>query len=294
MAHGFAKAVPTSDGQLIALVRAGNAGAYEGLYTRHMSAAISFARMNVDNPSDADDVVAEAFQAVLKSLKDGKGPDQFFRAYLLSTVTRLAHATNIKARRNVPADVDKMIDQEVIHEDPIIQAFESLTIARAYRALRERWQSALWYLDVEGMKPAAVAPIMGLSPNAVSTLGARAREGLRRQYLQFHVMETDRRKCSEVASQLGAYLRGGLASPTKSKIRSHLDGCARCKAVFLELKDIGGTMRTIIPPLILGMPLVIWSGRASEFGAGGLWHFHGKSRQRRYKPDNSTDNGDEQ
>ncbi|MFP3686343.1 hypothetical protein SB847_21820, partial [Bacillus sp. SIMBA_026] len=70
-----------------------------------------------------------------------------------------------------------------------IKAFESQTVAKAFRSLPERWQAVLWYLDVERMKPAAVAPILGLSPNAVSALALRAREGLRREYLQAHIAE---------------------------------------------------------------------------------------------------------
>ncbi|XAZ31966.1 sigma factor [Paenarthrobacter ureafaciens] len=40
--------------------------AFDHLYERHISIAAAVARRNVDNPSDAEDVVAEAFQAVLQ------------------------------------------------------------------------------------------------------------------------------------------------------------------------------------------------------------------------------------
>ncbi|MHC6222225.1 sigma-70 family RNA polymerase sigma factor [Arthrobacter sp. MMS24-S77] len=270
MAGRFRAAAVASDRELIAMVRAGNAEAYEGLYTRHVSIASSVARKNVDNPSDADDVVAEAFQAVLQSLKSGGGPREFFRAYLLSAVTRLAHHTNRKARRTTPADIEANFDHDVVEEDPVIRAFESRTVARAYRALPERWQSVLWYLDVEGMKPAAVAPIMGLSPNAVSALGVRAREGLRRQYLQSHINDPERAGCAEFRSQLGAYLRGGLSKKNASGVRSHLDGCTACTAVLLELEDVRGTMRAVLLPLVTGIPLTAWDDRSKELGAAGV------------------------
>lgn len=270
MAGRFRAAAVASDRELIAMVRAGNAEAYEGLYTRHVSIASSVARRNVDNPSDADDVVAEAFNAVLQSLKSGGGPREFFRAYLLSAVTRLAHHTNRKARRTTPADIEANFDHDVVEEDPVIRAFESRTVARAYRALPERWQSVLWYLDVEGMKPAALAPIMGLSPNAVSALGVRAREGLRRQYLQSHINDPELGGCAEFRSQLGAYLRGGLSKKNASGVRSHLDGCAACTAVLLELEDVRGTMRAVLLPLVTGIPLSAWDDRSKELGAAGV------------------------
>lgn len=258
-----------SDGQLIAMVRNGDLDAYDGLYARHVSIASTVARKNVDNLSDAEDVVAEAFQSVLQSLVAGKGPEHFFRAYLLSAVTRLSHHKNRKAGRTLPTSDETVLDHKMTPDDPSIRAFESQTVARAFRSLPERWQSALWYLDVERMKPAAVAPILGLSPNAVSTLGVRAREGLRRQYLQMHVSDTPQGACTEFVSQLGSYVRGGLSKSAEAKVRDHLDGCAKCTAVLLDLKDVQGTMRAVLLPLITGVPLAAWGVNASGLGVVG-------------------------
>ncbi|MFF2297872.1 zf-HC2 domain-containing protein [Arthrobacter sp. NPDC058127] len=263
------KADAVSDGQLITMVRGGNLDAYDGLYARHVSIASTVARKNVDNLSDADDVVAEAFQSVLQSLVAGKGPEQFFRGYLLSAVTRLAHHRNRKARHALPTGDEAVLDHKMTPDDPAIQAFESHTVARAFRSLPERWQSALWYLDVERMKPAAVAPILGLSPNAVSALGVRAREGLRRQYLQMHVSENPQGACTKVVPQLGSYVRGGLSKHAEAKVRDHLDGCAKCTGVLLELRDVQSTMRAVLLPLITGVPLAVWESGASGLGIAG-------------------------
>ncbi|MCZ9881937.1 zf-HC2 domain-containing protein [Arthrobacter sp. B2a2-09] len=266
------KADAVSDGQLIAMVRGGNLDAYDGLYARHVSIASTVARKNVDNLSDADDVVAEAFRSVLQSLVAGKGPEQFFRGYLLSAVTRLSHHRNRNARRSLPTGDESVLDHKMTPDDPVIQAFESHTVARAFRSLPERWQSALWYLDVERMKPAVVAPILGLSPNAVSALGVRAREGLRRQYLQMHVNETPQGACTKVVPQLGSYVRGGLSKHAEAKVRDHLDGCAKCTAVLLELGDVQATMRAVLLPLITGVPLAAWGSGASGLGVAGQFH----------------------
>jgi RNA polymerase sigma factor (sigma-70 family) len=169
----------SDDGHLIELVRSGDLSAFDHLYERHVSMASTVAKRNVDNPSDAEDVVAEAFQSVLRSLVAGKGPDTFFRAYLLSTVTRLSHQQNRKSSKVLPSGDESVLDNTMTEPDAAVQAFESNTVARAFRSLPERWQAVLWYLDVERMKPAAVAPILGVSANAVSALAVRAREGLR-------------------------------------------------------------------------------------------------------------------
>lgn len=259
------------DGHLIELVRSGDMSAFNHLYERHVAIASTVAKRNVDNPSDAEDVVAEAFQSVLQSLVAGKGPDTFFRAYLLSTVTRLSHQQNRKSSRVVPSGDDSVLDQTMAEPDAAVQAFESSTVARAFRSLPERWQAVLWYLDVERMKPAAVAPILGVSANAVSALAVRAREGLRRQYLQFHLDEKAEGACAEFVTKLGYFIRGGLSSGAEAKVRGHLRGCAKCTAALAELNDVQGTMRAVLLPLITGIPLAAWVAKGAGLGVlGGI------------------------
>ncbi|BCW04553.1 hypothetical protein NtRootA1_06910 [Arthrobacter sp. NtRootA1] len=260
-----------SDGHLIGLVRGGDMSAFDELYERHVSVASTVARRNVDNPSDAEDVVAEAFQAVLQSLVAGRGPDNFFRAYLLSTVTRLSHHRNRKAGRSLPSSDDAILDRTLPDPDAVVKAFESHTVAKAFRALPERWQAVLWYLDVERMKPAAVAPLLGLSANAVSALALRAREGLRRQYLQAHVAEELDSECAGFASKLGTFIRGGLSRIAERKMRQHLSGCSKCTGALSELKDVQGTMRAVLIPLVTGIPLATLAAKGAGLGfLGGL------------------------
>lgn len=261
-----------SDGHLIELVRGGDVSAFDSLYERHVAIASTVARRNVDNPSDAEDVVAEAFQSVLQSLMNGKGPDTFFRAYLLSTVTRLSHHGNRKAGKVLPSGEDSMLDHAMAEPDAVVRAFESHTVAKAFRALPERWQAVLWYVDVERMKPATVAPLLGLSSNAVSALALRAREGLRRLYLQFHIAEQPDPYCVEYASKLGTFIRGGFSSATERKVRDHLDGCSKCTAALAELQDVQGSMRAVLLPLMTGIPLAAWAGKGAGLGIiGGIF-----------------------
>ncbi|WP_354516630.1 sigma-70 family RNA polymerase sigma factor [Paenarthrobacter sp. 4246] len=260
-----------SDAHLIGMVRAGEMSAFDGLYARHVSIASAVAKRNVDNPSDAEDVVAEAFQSVLQSLVAGKGPDTFFRAYLLSTVTRLSHQRNRKAGKVLPSSDESVLDQTLAESDSAVSAFESQTVAKAFRALPERWQAVLWYLDVERMKPAAVAPILGLSANAVSALALRAREGLRRHYLQFHIADQPDDGCAAFVTKLGNYIRGGLSTATERKVREHLNGCSKCTAALAELKDVENSMRVVLLPLVTGIPVAAWAAKGGGLGIlGGM------------------------
>ena len=253
------------------MVRQGVTEAFDVLYERHLKIAQYVARAQTDNPSDADDVVAEAFATVFQLLTEGKGPNEFFRSYLLTVVRRTAHDRNRKARRMPTAD-DAVLDSAVLDNDPVLSRLESSIMAKAFKSLPERWQAVLWHLDIEGLKPAAAAPLVGLTPNGVSSLALRAREGLRQAYLQQHISQTVGDGCEEYASQLGKYARSALKRTSAERVRAHLDGCAKCTALLMELNDVQGGMRAILFPLVTGIafsPVAIASlGSAAVTGIG--------------------------
>lgn len=63
------------------------------------------------------------------------------------------------------------------------EAHPSLADA-AFATLPERWRIVLWHLEVMDESPAEVAPLLGMTPDGVATLAHRAREELRRAYLE--------------------------------------------------------------------------------------------------------------
>jgi RNA polymerase sigma factor (sigma-70 family) len=248
---GFA--VTDGDEVLVSRVRAGDSDAFEMLFERHRGLARYVATAHTDNFADVGDIVSEAFAAVFESITAGKGPDSFFRAYLMTTVRRIAYKTNRAGFRTQPTDEHQVLDSVEAAQDPILAEFESTAVARAFKALPERWQSVLWCVDIEGMKPAAASTILGLSPNAVSALALRAREGLRQTYLQQHITASAGEHCEEYSSQLGAYARQGLSPRANGKIQAHLEGCSKCTALLVDLDDISSAMRAALFPLITGI-----------------------------------------
>ena len=252
---GTITAGPISDQEIIGAVRGGDTDAFDALYRRHLAAAQYVARANTDNPSDADDIVAEAFASVFQALSSGKGPREFFRAYLLTVVQRTAHARNRKARLTQSAPDEAILDTAVVDADPVLREFESSAVAAAFNSLPERWQAVLWHVDIEGMKPAAAAPFIGISPNGVSSLLIRAREGLRQAYLQNHVVLAPGDECSEYSGQLGKYARNALKRTSREKISAHLETCSKCTALLFELNHIQGAMRAALFPLVTGIVL---------------------------------------
>ena len=241
-----------SDAELIARVRNGDLEAYGELFGRHHHAAERMARQLVP-ANDADDLASDAFAKVLDALRNGGGPDISFRAYLLTTVRRV-HVDRIRSGRKVQTtdDIAAYEREPQGFDDPTVTGFESGAAAKAFASLPERWQAVLWHTEVEGEKPAAIAPLLGLTANGVSALAYRAREGLRQAYLQQHLADVASDRCRWTTERLGAYVRGGLTKRENHNVREHLDDCAKCTAVYLELVEVNSALPALLAPALLG------------------------------------------
>ena len=206
-----------SDKELISRVRRGDASAQTALYERHYSYALRVAFRHANSSYEAEDLVAEGFERTFGALQTGNGPNEFFRAYLSSVVSRLAAANNEKEKRRSLVGDFSFFDVGDDFSDPAVNAFESRVVGSAFRSLPERWQAVLWFTEVDGLKPSEVTHFLDLSANAVAALALRAREGLREAYLQAHVSEPKSTHCQIVAKQLGAYVRNNLSSRKRIK-----------------------------------------------------------------------------
>ncbi|AFR28949.1 sigma-70 family RNA polymerase sigma factor [Arthrobacter sp. Rue61a] len=242
-----------SDAELILRVRSGDQDAFGTLFDRHWDMARYVAAGQANNPADIEDIASDAFASVHRALLRGMGPDSFFRAYLLTAVRRTAQAQNRSAARSLPGSDSLALDRTDEFNDPVLAEFESSTVATAFKSLPERWQEVLWYIDVEGMKPAAASKILGVTPNGVSSLAIRAREALRQAYLQHHIKASSGEECEGYSDKLGAYSRNGLSRRSQDKLRAHLGSCSKCTALLVDLNDVQSSMRVIIFPLITGM-----------------------------------------
>jgi RNA polymerase sigma factor (sigma-70 family) len=266
-----------SDAELISAVRAGDVAAYGELFARHVEAARRLGRQLVPGP-DVDDLVSEAFTKVLGVLQRGGGPDLAFRAYLLTAVRRL-HVDRIRstARLHTTDDLTPF-DPGVPFRDTAIEGFESAAAARAFASLPERWQLVLWHTEVEEQKPAEVAPMLGMTPNAVSALAYRAREGLRQAYLTMHAADAGDDTCERTRAELGSYVRGGLSRRDAARVEEHLQGCRACTALYLELTEVNSNLRAVLAPLLLGGAATAYVASTGSVAVTGIGLLLGRAR----------------
>ena len=103
------------------------------------------------------------------------------------------------------------------------------------------------------MDPQEVAPILlGLTANGVAALSSRAREGLRKAWLQAHISDTESLgECGWVLGRLGDYTRNGLTERDHRRVAAHLEGCAKCSLLSQEVDEIGSQLAMVLlpPPL---------------------------------------------
>ncbi|WP_406643122.1 sigma-70 family RNA polymerase sigma factor [Amycolatopsis sp. WGS_07] len=216
------------------------------------------ARQLAKSSAEADDLVSEAFAKVLDTLRAGRGPDSAFRAYLLTALRHTAYDVTRQHRGiHLADDLSEPIGKDaerlaVPFADTVVAGLERTLAAKAFARLPERWQAVLWHTEIEGQSPAEVAPLLGLTPNGVSALAYRAREGLRQAYLQVHLSENQSGSCREAVERLGAWTRDGLSKRERAQVENHLDGCENCRALAAELADVNSGLRAIIAPIVLG------------------------------------------
>ncbi|WP_225850860.1 sigma-70 family RNA polymerase sigma factor [Streptomyces sp. HPF1205] len=272
-----------SDAELVAQVRGGRDSAYGELYRRHAEAVRRYARTCCRDAHTAEDLTGEVFARTLQAIRGGSGPESAVRAYLLTTVRRVAAAWGNSTRRehlvedfavfavssagagaaqataDVGADVCAMREAE-----------RSLAV-QAFRTLPERWQTVLWHTAVEEESPSAIAPMLGLTPNATAVLAHRAREGLRQAYLQAHVSSalTAEGACARFADRLGAHARGALRTRADRELNRHLKECARCSAASMELADLNATLKGLLPVAYIGWFAAAAAAKAAAVVAGG-------------------------
>lgn len=253
-------------------MRAGDDTAYEELYRRHAEAVRRYAGTCCRDAHTADDLTAEVFARMLQAVRGGSGPEHAVRAYLLTTVRRVAAGWTKSAKREQLVEdfavfaaqasrgsevsddtLDLGADVRAMHE-----AEQSMAM-QAFRSLPERWQAVLWHTEVEDESPSDVATLFGLDANGTRVLAKRAREGLKEAYLQAHVSTTltADEECARYADRLGAYARGSLRTRAERGLRKHLEECAKCRLAAGQIEEVASGIPGVVPIAVIG-----WFGAA--------------------------------
>ncbi|MHA7305982.1 zf-HC2 domain-containing protein [Arthrobacter sp. TMN-49] len=248
--HSHGDFLQLSDLQLLELTREGDETAYVALWHRHRSAGLRAAR-SITGKFDPEDMLQEAFTRILVAIRGHAGPREVFRPYLYSVLRSVSMSWDPQGEATTPLD-------EVYQQNEPSYSFEGVTLdktitSRAFANLKPEWRRVLWYVEVEGMQPREVAPLLGLKPNAVSALALRAKEGLRISWLQAHLNpDAADPDCKWCVERLGAYNRDTLSDRLQDRVQDHLRGCLKCSILVEEVDQVGRNLGLVLLPLLLG------------------------------------------
>ncbi|MFF9685001.1 sigma-70 family RNA polymerase sigma factor [Streptomyces sp. NPDC014623] len=250
-----------TDALLTAAIRDyGDAGATAELYRRHAPAVLTYARTCCRDPHTAEDLTSEAFARTVQAVRDGKGPVDGWRPYLLAVVRHTAADWADRSRRvdlapGFGAWLDAAAQREragpVNGEEHVVREEEGSTVAEAFRSLPERWRAVLWHAVVEEEPAAEVGVLLGLTSSGVASLTARAREGLKEAYLAVHAGQgTADEECRRYSGRLAAAVRRSRPRQD-THLDRHLERCGRCRRAARELTDLNQRLRTVLPVAVL-------------------------------------------
>lgn len=147
----------------LAAARAGDDAAFAALYRRFVGVVHGIALARV-GPSDADDVVQEAFVAVhrgLASVRDAAAFPGWVCAVARNAATDRARR---KARAPVTAPLHDHAARPVTHDDGDARRAHALA---ALQALPEAYRETLVFRLVEGLTGPEIAARTGLTPGSV-------------------------------------------------------------------------------------------------------------------------------
>jgi RNA polymerase sigma factor (sigma-70 family) len=253
----------TADALLLERARAGDSEAFGELYRQEVDAATRLARILVGE-GGADELVAESFARVLTQLQAGRGPTEDFRAYLQVTI-RNGFRDGLRAAKESPSsDQPWLLDDVLPPVEELVEDLDRAVAVSALATLPKSWQQVLWHLEVEGRKPAEVATILDMDAGAVSSLAYRAREGLKRAYLDQHLQPASGGACGWTQTRMSQYVRGDLSVRAEQKVAAHLDDCSACGAAYLAVDRVNQKLAAWL------FPVVLW-GIAGASKGGLIW-----------------------
>ncbi|QCO96765.1 sigma-70 family RNA polymerase sigma factor [Arthrobacter sp. 24S4-2] len=222
------------------------------LHLEHWDAGVAFAYSLTRDHNDAEELAAHAFLKVLSAMRSGKGPTgpfrpYFFRAIRTSTADHWRRRSYEYATEHVPETSAE--DGGYAHVDGMR---ERAMASRAFAALPRRWQQVLWHVDVVGLRPRQLAPILEIEANAVSALVRRARRGLREAYLVEYVGSAAGERCREYLPLLARMVMDTASRRDILKVNLHRHVCSDCTAAAQGLREVHSRMRAAGTPLVFG------------------------------------------
>jgi RNA polymerase sigma factor (sigma-70 family) len=257
------------DEKLIAMIRDGQAWAFEALFDRYQSRLLAFCRHMLPSEQDAEDVLQDVFVSAHKAmLKDNRPIKVKPWLYRIARNRCLNHL-----RRPVPEGSDELMDEHPFNggtttADQVQTRDELREVLADVKHLPETQRTALLLREVDALSYSEIAEAMDTTVPAVKSLLVRARITLA-ESSQARLLT-----CGEVQLELAEAAEG--IAKAGGPVRQHVKGCEQCKDFRDQLRSNSKALAALFPlgPLALFKDAILAkfgggaAGSASGSGAG--------------------------
>jgi len=258
------RAVP--DEQLVARVRAGDAGAFEAVYDRYHRPLLGFCRHMLGALPEAEDALQHVFMAAHRALRDDERPMQL-KPWLYAVASNRCTSMLRARREQVPLDAVREPATAGLAMAEEVECREDLKRLLADVAgLPEDQRAALVLAELGDLSHEEIATTLDVRTDKVKALVFQAREsliGARR------ARETD---CTEIRAQLATLRGGALRRTTLTRHLAACPGCAAFKAEVRAQRAALGCVLPVAPALALkqGVLAAVLGGGSGGAAAAGL------------------------
>ena len=222
------------DDHLVERLRAGDDGAFEVLYERHVAAILSFCRHMLGSAEEAEDAVQQTFASAHRDLlRDGR--EIHLKAWLY-TIARNRCLSFLRARRE-----ERQLGDEASLAglgDEVSRRADLRELVSDLQDLPPDQRSALVLAELGDLSHAEIAEVIDVEERKVKGLVFRARSGL--------VERRDARSadCDEIRAELEVARRGAFR---RGRLRHHLKACPGCSAYLADVRRQRKMMALVLP-----------------------------------------------
>jgi RNA polymerase sigma-70 factor, ECF subfamily len=228
------------DDALLALARAGDRKAMEGVLASVAPSIHRFAVGMCKNDADAEDVVQDALLSIATNLDSFEGRSAF--STWAFTLARTACSRRRRGLKNRPAEGDEVLEAHPSDargpEERAASVELGTLVARALDSLPEDYRSVLLLRDGEGLTAPEAAEVLGTSVDALKSRLHRARAALRGALVPVLERDTPRGTpgCPDVVAALSRMLEDELDAQACAEMEKHVESCGRCARACDTLK----------------------------------------------------------
>lgn len=234
------------DLSLIRAYLAGDAAAFDALFSRYNQRIRAVCTRYVGDGPVAEDLVQDTFVNVLRSID--RIDDAFnFSAWIHRIAVNLCHdelRRRTRAQQHVAGGGDE-VEEAVLRlvdrdraghpESALEMAHLRQLVWEVAKKLPERQRMVLTLRELQGLSYSGIARVMGISESAVETLLHRARKRFKEVFLRMDDTASRTIDCNAVAVLVEADRRRPLRREQRAMVAAHIERCAACRERWTPL-----------------------------------------------------------